>query len=325
MNYLTKILAGGFSVLLAASGANAQEFKWNFANGFAPTEFQSQAMQMLADQMREKTQGRLDITVHHSGSMFGNPIVLESTRNGLVEMGAELMNASANEDPLWAVDGIPFLVTSYEDAWKLWETTRQPLTEKLAKSGVRLLYAVPWPSQGFFFKKEVTSLDDVKGLKMRAYNPVTTRLAELLGAHPVTVQLAETPQAFSTGLIDSFNTSPTTAADMSSWQFVSHYLKTDAWLPKMMIFVREDAFQTLPADIQEQLQATALEVEKWGWEMSEKLVTEAEQKLADGGMTITRPDEAFSEQLRAVGATMTEEWLASAGEEGRAIIEKLRQ
>lgn len=324
MRHITKALAGAMTALIMTGTAYAQEFRWNFANGFAPTEYQSVAMQKLADEMREKTGGKLDITVHHHGSLFGNPIVLESTRNGLVEMGAELMNASANEDPLWGVDSIPFLVTSYEDAWKLWEATRQPLIEKLAKSGVRLLYAVPWPSQGFFFKKEVTKLSDIAGLTMRAYNPPTTQLAELLGARPVTVQLAETPQAFSTGLIESFNTSPTTAADMGAPKFVSHYLKTDAWLPKLMIFVREDAFQSLPKDMQDQLEATALEVEKWGWEQSERMVAEAEQKLMSEGMTITRPDEAFQADLKAVGAKMTEEWLQRAGEEGRAIVDSLK-
>jgi len=324
MNKIAKTFGATVAALVIAGHVYAQEFKWNLANGFAPTEFQSQAMQKLADELRAETDGKLDITTHHFGSLFGNPIVLESTRNGLVEMGAELMNASANEDPLWAVDGIPFLVTTYADAWKLWEATRAPLTEKLAKSGVRLLYAVPWPVQGFFFKKEVTKMSDIAGLTMRAYNPPTTTLAELLGARPVTVQLSETPQAFSTGLIESFNTSPTTAADMGASQFVSHYLKTDAWLSKLMVFVREDAFQTLPKDLQDKLLAKSLEVEKWGWEQSEKLVGEAEAKLVAEGMKITVPDDAFKAELKGVGDKMAADWLKSAGAEGQAVIDALK-
>lgn len=324
MKLIAKTIAAAIATLVVGGQAYAQEFKWNLANGFAPTEYQSQAMQMLADRMRAETNGKLNITTHHFGSLFGNPIVLESTRNGLVEMGAELMNASANEDPLWAIDGIPFLVTSYPDAWKLWEATRKPLTDRLAKSGVRLLYAVPWPSQGFFFQKEVKSLADVKGLTMRAYNPPTTRLAELMGARPVTVQLSETPQAFSTGLVQSYNTSPTTAADMKAWEFVKHYLKTDAWLPKLMVFVREDAFRKLPADIQEKLLKTSLEVEKWGWEQSEKLVTQSENQLKEKGVVISKPDAAFTAALKGVGQKMTDEWLKTAGPSGKAIVDSLK-
>lgn len=318
-------LMGAVAGLMVAGGAVAQQFNWNLANGFAPTEYQSMAMQMLADNIKKETDGKFDITVHHFGSLFGNPIVLESTRNGLVEMGAELMNASANQDPLWAIDGIPFLVTSYDDAWKLWEITREPLTEKLAASGVRLLYAIPWPSQGFFFKKEVKSLADVKGLSMRAYNPPTTRLAELMGARPVTVQLSETPQAFATGLVESFNTSPTTAADMGAPEFVTNYLKTDAWLPKLMVFVREDAFQTLPQEYKDLLLKTSLEVEKWGWEQSEERVAGAEKLLQEKGVKLDMPDEAFLAELKQIGDTMTAEWLESAGAEGQAIVDELKK
>ena len=86
MRGLLKSIAAGVGAAMISFGAQAQEFTWNLANHYPATEFQSEAMQMFADSLRESTGGRLDITTHHGGSLFANPVVLESTRNGLVEM-----------------------------------------------------------------------------------------------------------------------------------------------------------------------------------------------------------------------------------------------
>lgn len=320
MRTLLAGMAMGLAAALTTAGAQAQQFNWNLANAYPASEFQSQAMQMFADRMREVTDGRLDITTHHGGSLFANPVVLESTRNGLVEMGAELMTNLGRENPLWELDGIPFFVTSYEEAGVLWELTREPLTEELAKSGIRLLYAVPWPSQGFFFDREIDTLADVEGLSMRAYNPSTTRLAELMGAVPTTVQITEMQQAFATGLISSFNTAPTSGVVYKAWEYTDHYYKTDAWLPKLMVFVREDAYQSLPEDIRQKMHEVAMEAEAWGWEQSETKVTEAERTLAEHGMSVVRPSEALATELGAIGETMVQEWLENAGEAGQTIV-----
>ncbi|MEP3437358.1 MAG: TRAP transporter substrate-binding protein [Hoeflea sp.] len=325
MNKLQKSIAASLVAAFSTTGAYAAEFNWNLANAYPASEFQSQAMQMFADKMREVTDGELDITTHHGGSLFANPVVLESTRNGLVEMGAELMTNLGRENPLWELDGIPFLVTSYDDAKVLWDVTREPLSEELAKSGVRLLYAVPWPSQSFFFDREINSLDDVKGLSMRAYNPSTTRLAEMMGAVPTTVQITEMQQAFATGLISSFNTAPTSGVVYKAWEYTNYYYKTDAWLPKLMVFVREDVYQTLPEDMQQEMLDVAMEVEAWGWEQSEAKVTEAEKTLADNGMNIVRPSEKLAEELNGIGEAMVADWLAKAGDEGKATIDTFRE
>lgn len=325
MKRLVTTMAAGLAASMLVAGAYAQEFKWNLANHYPASEFQSQAMTMFADTLRERTGGRLDITTHHGGSLFANPVVLESTRNGLVEMGAELMTNLGREHPLWELDGIPFLVTSYEQAKVLWDVTREPLTQELAKSGVRLLYAVPWGSQGFFFDREINSLADVKGLSMRAYNPSTTRLAELMGAVPTTVQITEMQQAFATGLISSFNTSPTSGVIYKAWEYTDYYYKTDAWLPKLMVFVREDVYQQLPDDIKEMVHEAALEAEAWGWEQSEAKVAEDEKVLADNGMKVIIPNDTLKAELAEVGEAMVQDWLQKAGAEGEAIVKEFRE
>jgi TRAP-type C4-dicarboxylate transport system substrate-binding protein len=64
---------------------------------------------------------------------------------------------------------------------------------------MKLLYTVAWPPQGIYVNKEITAVADMKGLKWRAYSPATSKIAELVGAQPVTVQAAELSQAMATG------------------------------------------------------------------------------------------------------------------------------
>lgn len=304
--------------------ANAQTI-WNFANPYATTEFMSEGYDRFVEKVAKDSNGDLQITIHHGGSLFPNPEILQATRDGLIEVGTQLMTNLGRENALWDLDGLPFFVGGYDDAKKLWGLSRPRMEELLAESGLKLLFAAPWPTQGFFFKREVKSLDDVKGMKMRAYNPSTTRLAELMGAQPATVQMTEAPQAFATGLIDSLNTSPTSGVVYSIWDYAPFYLKADAWIPKQMVFVRADKFEELSPETQKVVLEAAAEAEALLWERSENLVAEAEKTLTDNGMTLIPSEGALAEGLQGVGAVMLEEWMVNADDQAKAIVEEMQK
>ena len=322
---MVKLRTVVLATALVATGwlpASAQT-KWNFANAYAPTEFQSKGYDMFAAEVKKATNGSLEITVHHNGSLFKNPEILQATRGGLVEMGTQLMTNLGRENALWDLDGVPFFVSSYDDAKKLWKLQREPLTKLLAKSGLKLLFAAPWPTQGFFFKREVKTLEDVKGMKMRAYNASTTELAKLMGAEPASVQMTEVPQAFATGLIDSLNTSPTSGVVYSLWDYSKYYLKADAWIPKQMVFVRTDKFEALKPAEQKAVLDAAAKTEAWLWKESEDLVSGAEKKLVDHGMIETRPSGKLSAQLKGVGDKMLATWSAHADATAKGIVKAM--
>lgn len=313
------------SVMLVTSWLPAAaQTTWNFANAYAATEFQSQGFNMFAEKVAEGSNGELEIVLHDGGSLFPNSEILQATRDGLVEVGTQLMTNLGRENALWDLDGLPFFVTSYEDAQKLWEVSRPRMEELLAESGLKMLFASPWPTQGFFTKRQINTLDDVSGMTMRAYNPSTTRMAELMGAETATVQMTEVTQAFATSLIDSMNTSPTSAVVYSMWDFAPFYLKADAWIPKQMVFVRQDKFDELSPETQQVVIDAAAEAEAWLWERSETMVAEAEAELVENGMTLTRPEGQLADELREIGDTMLEEWMANADDQSKAIVEEMR-
>jgi TRAP-type C4-dicarboxylate transport system substrate-binding protein len=302
-----------------ATGAAAQ-VKLNLADAYPPTEFINVNMQRWADDVRAATNGQVQIVMHHAGSLFKNPDIKRAVQTGQVELGTQLMQNLGPEKRLFEIDGLPFLVRSYDEGQRLFDISRPYIESWMEKQGLRFLYAAPWPSQGFFFKKEINSLADAKGLRQRAYNEMTSNLARLMNTVPTTVQMTELSQAMTTGTIQAFNTSPTSAVVFKAWEFASHFYDTDAWLPKQMVFINEAAFKKLAPNVQKAMVDAAKVAEKRGWDMSRQNVDEARKKLAEMGMKVVKPSPALQAELTKIGETMRAEWLAKADDDSKATI-----
>src|SRR5690606_16988619 len=230
----------------------------------------------------------------------------------------------ANENPLFGVDSIPFLATSFSDSDKLWKAAKGPVAAALDEQNLVLVYSVPWPPQGFYFKKEVNSAADMKGVKFRAYNAATARTAELAGMTPVQIEAAELSQALATGVADAFISSGSTGVDSKVWESLTHFYDVQAWLPRNSIFVNKDAFAGLDEATQNVLLECGAEAGTRGTQTAEQLTAGYLEELEANGMTVAPPSDQLREDLAALGETMTEEWIASAGEDGAAIIEAYR-
>ncbi|EIM72153.1 DctP (periplasmic C4-dicarboxylate binding protein) [Nitratireductor aquibiodomus RA22] len=303
-----------------ATSASAQT-KWDMPVPYGDTNFHTQNIVQFAEDVKSATDGGLEITVHSNGSLFKHPDIKNAVRQGLAQIGEILGSRLSNEDPIYEVDSIPFLATSYDDAKKLYDASKDQLAAKLQEQGLQLLFSVPWPSQGIYTQKDISSVDDLKGLKMRAYNAATERLAQLAGSLPTQVEVPDLPTAFATGRVEAMVTSPSTGANSKVWDFLSHYSDAQAWLPRNMVFVNKAAFDALAADQQAAVLEAAATAETRGWEASVKETMEKTQVLKDNGITVTAPSAELKEGLAAIGAEMSAEWAEKAGDEGKAILE----
>ncbi len=310
----------GAALAAISASAAAQQSKFTLADPYPPTEFINQNMQAWGEDVRKATNGAVQITMHFSGSLYKNPDIKRAVQTGQVEFGTQLMQNLGPEKRLFEIDGLPFLAVGYEDGMKLWEVSRPFLAGYMQKQGLRLLYTTPWPSQGFYFKKEVNSLADAKGLRQRAYNEMTSRLAALMGTIPTTVQITELPQAMTTGTVHAFNTSPTSAVVFKVWEYSTHLYDANAWLPKQMVFVNEQAFGKLPQNSQQAILDTAKVAEKRGWELSRQRADEARKTLAQNGLKILKPSATMQKELDKIGETLRNEWLQKADDDAKAVM-----
>ncbi|MDN6318206.1 MAG: TRAP transporter substrate-binding protein [Marinobacter sp.] len=313
------------SVLTAAAltfmVGSAQATDWDMPTPYGDSNFHTVNIRQFADDVKEATDGELNITVHSSGSLIKHAEIKNSVRRGLVPIGELIMSRLANEDPLFEVDSVPYLASDYDQAWKLWQASKDVLAKRLEKQRLKLLFSVPWPPQGIYTQFEVKTGDELKGVKMRAYNKSSEQLADLLGAIPTQVEVPDIPTAFGTGRVDAMITSPSTGANTRAWDYLTHFNHAQLWLPKNMVVINIKAFDRLPEDVQKAVEDAAEVAEKRGWDAS-KAETEAKIKIMeDNGIEVSEPSPELVKHLQKIGKTMTQEWLDRAGEDGQALLD----
>lgn len=319
---MTRFATLGAVCALAATAASAES--WDMPMAYPATNFHSENGAEFAACVGQSTGGELEIVTHPGGSLFGGDDIKRAVQTGQAPIGERLISAHANEDPLFGIDSIPFLATSFEASEKLWDAARPTMEEVLAEQNLVLLYSVPWPPQGLYTDKAMTSAADLDGVKFRAYNAATARIAELAGMVPVQIEAAELAQALATGVVESFISSGATGVDSKVWEQLSHFYDAQAWLPRNLVLANKDAFDGLDEGAREGLRACADEAAKRGLATVRDLAGQYLETLAENGMTVEPPSDALAADFEDYGATMTEEWLASTGEQGQAIIEAYR-
>ena len=323
---LTRRALGALTVLSLgglALSATAQT-KWDLPSAYPASNFHTENLVQFAKDVDAATGGKLKIQVHDNASLFKAPEIKRAVQGGQAQAGELLMVNFQNEWPLWGLDGIPFLATSYAESKKLYQASKATVQKKLAEQGMVLLYAVAWPPQGIFTKKQVASAADLKGIKWRAYSPATARIAELVGAQPVTVQQAELSQAMATGVVESYMSSGSTGYDTKTYEHLKFFADTQAWLPKNAVIANKKAFDALDKATQDGLLKAAAEAEARGWATSERKTNEYLDLLRKNGMTVYAPSAQLMTDMRKVGDTMLKEWLDKAGAEGKAVVDAYR-
>jgi TRAP-type transport system periplasmic protein len=309
---------------LAAAGAAAQT-KWDLPAAYAAGNFHSVNLAEFAADVDKATAGKLKITVHANASLFKAPEIKRAVQGGQAQIGEVLISNFANEWPLFGADALPFLADSYDESVKLWQVQKPFFDKKLAEQGLVALYSVPWPPQGVYSKKPLNSAADLKGVKWRAYNPATSRIAELVGAQPVTVQAAEVSQAFATGIAESMMSSGATGWDSKLHEHVKYWYDTQAWLPRNLILVNKAALDALDAPTRAALLKAGADAEARGLAASKRANGESLDKLKGGGMNILPPPTALAADMKKVGDTLLKEWLDKAGTEGKQLIDAYRK
>jgi TRAP-type C4-dicarboxylate transport system substrate-binding protein len=321
---LLKSLALVATVAFAAGAANAQT-KWNLPAAYPADNPHSENLVAFAKDVEAATGGKLQIAVHPGASLFKAPEIKRAVQTGQAQMGELLLSIHENEDSLYGIDVVPFVATSFPEAMKLYKASKGAIEKKLAVQGIMLLFAVPWAPQGIYAKKDINTIEDMKGLKWRAYNVGTARIGEIVGAQSVTIQAAELPQALATGVVNSFMSSGGTGYDSKVWESLTHFYDTQAWIPKNYTIVNKAAFDGLDKPTQEAILKAAATAEARGWKAWEDKANWYLDQLKAKGMKVQAPSPALASGFKKVGEQLTADWLKKAGGDGQAIVDAYKK
>ena len=314
------------ALLLAAGAARAQgaPIKWQLATPYPDGNFHTRNIKEFAADLEQATGGKLSLTIHSNASLLPMPQIKRGVQTGQVQLGEILLTAYSNEDPFFDADAVPFLVPDLDGARRLANLQRQYIEARFARQGVSLLYTVGWPAAGFYTQVPLTSLDVLKGSRFRTFSPMTNRFAALIQANPVLVQQAELAQAFATGIATAMVTSAQTGVDTSAWDYCKVFTPANFSMTKNAVLVSRRAMEGLPADLQAAVAAAAKRAEDRGWGYAQEAQEATQARLAEKGITIGSVPPEVTAGLARIGATMTEEWVAKAGEDGRKLVDALR-
>ena len=316
---MTGVATAALTVTTALPAFAAE--KWDMPMAYSASNFHSENGVEFANCVTEGTAGEIEITVHSGGSLIAGADIKRAIQTGQVQLGERILSGHQNENAIFGFDSIPFLAPSFEASDKLWQAAKPKIEELLAEQNLTLLYNVPWPPQGLYFKKEVNTVEDMKGVKFRSYNNATSRLAELTGMLPVTIEAAELSQAFATGVAESMISSGATGYDQKVWESLTHFYEVDAWLPRNYIMVNNDVWNDVSEENKSIITTCASDAETRGLQASKDYTQFTYDGLREGGMTVEPASEDLMSGLRDIGGTMTSEWLENAGEDGQAIVE----
>jgi TRAP-type C4-dicarboxylate transport system substrate-binding protein len=324
MSRFISVLAG-LALAGALTTAASAQTKWDMPTPYPDGNFHTKNVIAFAADVDKATNGALKITVHSAGSLIKHAEIKRAVRQGTAPIGEILESLASNEAAVYGLDSVPFLATGYDAAKKLYAAQKPYLEKQLASEGLMLLYSVPWPPQGLYAKKEITSVADLKGMKFRTYNAMIGRIAALAGAVPTQIEVPDLPTAFATGRVDVMITSASTGVDTKAQDYLTNYIDTQAWLPRNIVFVNKEAFDKLTPAEQKAVTDAAKVAEERGWKLSIEEMTIKTNALKAAGIKVTAPTPELKAGLAKIGETITAEWEKSAGPDGAAMLAAYRK
>ncbi|MBB6564002.1 TRAP-type C4-dicarboxylate transport system substrate-binding protein [Acidovorax soli] len=307
------------AALAVAPMVHAQA-QWKLATGYRAETFHTRNLVQFAQEVEAASAGALKIEVHANNSLAKLAEIPQAVQAGKAQAGETIMTSLVADMPIAGADTVPFLVRSYADARRLWELQRPLIEGHFTRKGLKALYAVPWPPQGLFSTAPVKSSADFKGTRMRTYNPATVRIAEMLGAAPVDVPMVEVNKALAAGQLDSMITSALTGVENQVWGQIRQYYGINAWFPKNIVFVNQQAFDALPAPVRQAVSKAASDAEARGWTLSEAIAQESVGELQRKGIKVERASAELDADLKRLGERFSREWVRSVGGEANQIF-----
>ncbi len=311
------------AALVLGSAAQAQQpVRWDLATGYPESSFHVKNLREFAADVAARTSGQMVITVHAADSFIKTPEIRQSVISGKIAVGEVFGPSLGSIHPVFALDAVPFLSTSYPQSKKLWNLAR-PLAEKKAvEQGFSLLYSVPWPPQGLFTNKEIKAASDLKGVPMRENSPYVKRLAEVLEAEAVRVETPELASAVKSGKVKAVFTSAAQGVDTKMWETLQWFYPLNAWLPRNAVIVNRSQLDALPPALRDHVLRAAAAAEERGWAMSAQNAADTLQTLKTNGVKIGVPTGGVRTRLDKAAGVMTSDVLKRSDAETMGILSK---
>jgi TRAP-type C4-dicarboxylate transport system substrate-binding protein len=286
------------AALLVSTAATAQ-VKWDLSTAWPDGNFHTQNARRFAEEVKKATGGAVEITVKSGGQLgFKGPEHWRAVRDGLVPMADVLNIQQIGDEPFLGLEGMPFLCGSADELKVLHKHVRPVYEQLAAKANQKILYVVPWPTQYLHLKARATSIDELKGVKIRVPDKGAQDMLAAIGMAPALIPWGETIPALASGAVSGVSTSAVSGVDGKFWEFLKFFYPTNHVWSSQMVTVNLGEWKKLKPEHQKAIEDIARKLEPDFWAVSVKADRDSAAKLVAGGMTEVAVPAAMMAELR---------------------------
>jgi TRAP-type C4-dicarboxylate transport system substrate-binding protein len=310
------------TVLLGASATAYADTQWDLPLAWPAENYIVKSVSHFADQVSEKTNGEVLITLHPGGSLgFKGPEMFSAVRDGLVPIGDMLVNQQSGENPLLGLESLPYMIGSMEEL-KLFSKAYRPLLDEIyAKGNQKILFTIPWPQQQIFTHEKIETIDDLKGVKIRTYNKSSTEIFEAMDMTAVQLPWGEVVPALAAGAIDAVATSSPSAVDGAFWEFLGFSYPTRQTWNTNVVSVNLDYWNQLTGAERETIETLAADMEPLFWQAAVDEDSKQMETLATHGMVLGTIDDRLRDELKKRAAPLRNHAIEQLGPKASEVIE----
>lgn len=323
------IMVSSILVACGSSGksSSGDSVTWLINSGYPESNHIGQGIVSFSEKVKTATDGKVNFELRADGQLgFEQSEILKVVRDGTVEASDVLLGSVAGDEPLYGLTTLPSLFQNIDEARTLYDIAH-PYFEKTAeeKWNQKILYIAPWPLTGFWTKNEVKSLADLKGLKMRSFDEMSTLTVKAVGSNPTPLPFTEVYSGLSTGVIDSVLTSTITAVDGKFWEVLEYYVPAGVLAGSNALTINLDKFNSLDKETQDAIVQAGKEVEEEIWSKVEEIDKEKLTTVKENGITILEPSDTLLKEIEEATKSIREDWLKTAPAEAIEIVEKFNE
>ena len=325
MQKVFKRAAIAAAILGASAAVHAQDVITLKVHHFlGPTSIQHTTMlKGWCDSIAKDSKNRLQCQIYPAMQLGGTPPQLyDQARDGVADVVWTLPGYTAGRFPKMEVFELPFMMTNAEAtsraAWDYYE--------KFAKDEFKdvkvLAMHVHGPGNIFTAKKQIKTMADIKGLKLRGPTRLTTKLLASMGATPVGMPVPAVPDALSKGVIDGAVIPYEVAQVLKIDELARYTAETDRsenalYTTVFVVPMNQKKYDSLPADLKKVIDKNS------GRELSATLGklqagndVPGKAKMVAGGHTITIIPKTELDNWKRASAGLSLEWIGDMDKKG---------
>lgn len=252
-----------------------------------------QSMNEFADEIYDRTDGRYKIEVYHNGQLGAEIDTIEGCQMGTIDIAVVNQSTLGNFISNFQALDIPYLITSTDQADRVFlGEIGDSFLERL--SGVQLVGLGIWES-GFRNltngKKDINSVDDIKGLKIRTMeNQIHIAFWKALGADATPMAWGEAYTALQQGALDGQENPSKVILTNNVAQVNSHLAITEHAYSTVFLIMSPTTWASLGEEDQKIFKEVMDECSQKERVLSRQMDTEAVEQLKEQGMTVTYPE-----------------------------------